>query len=85
MRSARNLSLTLKLERMLRGYRPLPARPARMVFEPCAARVPAGGVITGPFGARSRAIDTVRFEIFNGQYVTAARLATALERLIARL
>jgi hypothetical protein len=65
-----------------RGWRPLPLRPARR----SAAHghyLAAGGVISGPRGARQFALDLVRSEIRSGSYVTDWRLGAALDRLIA--
>ena len=85
MRVEKKLRQALKQAQVRRGYHRLPLRPARAVRQPRVRRLPAGGIIVGPYGARCLASELVCREITAGRYVTEARLAAALERLIAGL
>jgi hypothetical protein len=85
MRIERRLREALRLSRIGRGYQPSALRPGQPWKSARRTRLPAGGVIVGPPGERTRAIELVRSEIAAGSYVTESRLAAALERLIASL
>jgi hypothetical protein len=85
MRVARKIRQALKLDRLHRGYARLALRPASFRRLRAPRELPAGGVIVGPAGARRLALDMVCSEISAGCYVTASRLAYALDRLLARL
>jgi hypothetical protein len=83
MRVEKKVRLALKQTQIRRGYHRLALRPARAIRPGRGRRLPAGGIIVGPYGARCLASELVRREIAAGRYVTETKLAAALERLIA--
>ncbi|HOX06766.1 MAG TPA: hypothetical protein PK280_10205, partial [Planctomycetota bacterium] len=85
MRGARKVREALQLGWLHRGYARLALRPASVRRRRLPRELTAGGVIVGPKGARSLAVEMVRTEIAAGCYVTDTRLAYALDRLLARL
>jgi hypothetical protein len=82
MRVVRDLRSALRVVGR-RGYIRTALRPPGLPAAGPRSRCTAGGVVSGPRGARGFALNLVRSEILTGAYVTPARLELALDRLLA--
>jgi hypothetical protein len=81
MRSCRNFRQILGFD-CGRGWFRGPARPGQRAVRR-GHYLAAGGILSGPPGARSFALQLVRREVLAGSYVTSWRLDNALDRLLA--